>query len=90
MKDNFGWGTLDTMPQYMSFDTGAGYSGVFQGHTPSLPVVTYIYADDVQAKIEAVEAAGGARMGDPMSMPGFGTFGYFKDPTGTPMGLIGP
>ncbi|MFZ4739062.1 MAG: VOC family protein [Bradymonadia bacterium] len=35
-------------------------------------------------------AAGAESLGEPMAMPGMGTFGYFKDPSGTPMGLIGP
>jgi predicted enzyme related to lactoylglutathione lyase len=90
IKDNFGWGSAETMPQYMGFDTGAGYSGVFQGHTPTLPVVAYIYVEDVAAKLTELEAAGGQRIGEPMSMPGFATFLYFTDPSGTTMGLIGP
>jgi predicted enzyme related to lactoylglutathione lyase len=88
--DLFGWGTLPTMPPYVAFDPGAGIGGVFQSHTPALPAVAYIYADDVKAKLSAIDAAGGARLGDAMSMPGMGTFGYFKDPSGTSMGMIGP
>lgn len=86
----FGWGTKETMPQYMGFDPGAGIGGVFQSHTPTLPAVAYIYVADVVAKIAEIEAAGGARMGDPMSIPGMACFGYFKDPSGSSMGLIGP
>ncbi|MBI1763421.1 MAG: VOC family protein [Acidobacteria bacterium] len=86
----FGWGTLETMPQYMAFDPGAGIGGVFQSHTPGLPAVAYIYVTDVVAKIAEIEAAGGARMGDPMPIPGMACFGYFKDPSGSSMGLIGP
>jgi len=90
VQSNFGWGTLETMPNYMAFDTGAGYSGIFQSHTPAIPALAYIYCDDVAAKIATIEAAGGKRMCEPMAMPGLGTFGYFNDPTGTAMGLIGP
>ncbi len=86
----FGWGTAAMMPQYTLFDAGAGVGGVFQSHTPSLPALAYLYADDVDAKLAAIEAAGGQRLGDPMRMPGAGCFGYFKDPSGTSMGLIGP
>src|SRR5262245_45228170 len=86
----FGWGTLETMPQYTAFDPGAGVGGVFQSHTPTLPAVAYIYTADVQAKLAEIEAAGGKPMGEPMRMPGAGCFGYFKDPSGTSMGLIGP
>ncbi|MDQ3023633.1 MAG: hypothetical protein M3R04_04485, partial [bacterium] len=28
--ENWGWGAIETMPQYMGFDTGAGFDGVFQ------------------------------------------------------------
>jgi uncharacterized protein len=89
-RDVFGWGASEMMPTYMGFDPGAGIGGVFQSHTPGLRAVAYVYVDDVHAKIAAIEAAGGERMGDPSSMPGMATFGYFKDPSGTPMGLIGP
>ena len=88
--DLFGWGTLETMPQYMGFDPGAGIGGVFQSHTPSLPAVAYIYVEDVRAKLSEIEASGGKRMGEPMPIPGAACFGYFTDPSGTSMGLIGP
>ena len=85
----FGWGTVETMPQYMAFDPGAGLGGVFQSHTPGTPAVAYIYVADVAAKLAEIEAAGGARMGNPMPIPGMACFGYFKDPSGSSMGLIG-
>jgi uncharacterized protein (TIGR03067 family) len=88
--DLFGWGTLPTMPQYVAFDPGAGPGGVFQSHTPSLPAVAYIYTADVGAKLAEIEAAGGKRMGEPMRLPGAGCIGYFVDPSGISMGLIGP
>ena len=88
--DLFGWGALPTMPQYVAFDPGAGPGGIFQSHTPSMPAVAYIYTADVEAKLAEIEAAGGKRMGEPMRMPGAGCFGYFQDPSGTSMGLIGP
>jgi uncharacterized protein len=86
----FGWGTLETMPQYMAFDPGAGVGGVFQSHTSTLPAVAYIYTMDVEAKLAEIEAAGGQRLGEAMRMPGVACFGYFQDPSGTSMGLIGP
>jgi predicted enzyme related to lactoylglutathione lyase len=86
----FGWGTLGTMPQYMAFDPGAGIAGVFQAHTAVAKSMPYIWVDDVQAAYEKLEAAGGKRMCEAMAMPGMGTFGYFTDPSGTAMGLIGP
>ena len=85
----FGWGTAPTMPQFLGFDPGAGICGVMQSHSPNATAMTYIFADDVKAKLGEIEAAGGKRMGEAMSMPGMGTFGYFQDVSGTPMGLIG-
>jgi predicted enzyme related to lactoylglutathione lyase len=89
-NEQFGWGTLPTMPQYVAFDPGACAGGIFQSHTPALPAVAYIYATDVAAKLAEIEAAGGRGTGEPMRMLGAGCFGYFKDPSGTSMGLIGP
>ena len=89
-SDLFGWGSLETMPGYTAFDPGASVGGVFQTHTPGTPALAYIFADNVAEKLAEIEDAGGKRLGDPMSMPGFGSFGYFKDPSGTSMGLIGP
>ena len=65
-------------------------AGIFQSHTSALPALAYIYATDVEAKLSEVDAAGGKRMGEPMRLPGADCFGYFKDPSDTSMGLIGP
>ena len=89
-RQQFGWGAAPTMPQYVMFDPGAGIGGVFQSHTPGTRGIAYIYSTNVRATIVAIEAAGGHAMGEPMTAPGMATFGYFTDPSGTPMGLIGP
>ena len=86
----FGWGTVETMPSYMAFDPGVSVGGTFQSHTPQTRVLAYIYVADVAGKLGELEAAGGKRMAEPMSMEGFGTFGYFTDPSGTAVGLMGP
>ena len=86
----FGWSTESTIPQYLAFDAGAGIGGVFQSHTPALPAVAYIYVGDVAATLQRIDAAGGKRTADAMPIPGMGSFGYFKDPSDTNMGLIGP
>ena len=88
--DVFGWGSIDTMPSFRAFDPGAGICGVFQTHTSVTPAVGYIYSLDVKAALAEIENAGGKRLAEPMSAPGMGTFGYFKDPSGSTMGLIGP
>jgi predicted enzyme related to lactoylglutathione lyase len=87
---NFGWGTRETMPSYLAFNPGAGVGGTFQSHTPTMPAVAYVYVSDVRATLDEIDANGGKRMGDAMPVPGAGTFGYFIDPSGTRMGLIGP
>jgi hypothetical protein len=87
--DVFGWGTQAMMPQFLTFHPGAGIGGVFQSHTAAARGVAYIYVDDVEGSVAAIERAGGTRMGDPMRMPGLACFGYFRDPSGTMMGLMG-
>ena len=82
----FGWGAAATMPHYVGFDPGVGIGGVFQSHTPVSPAVAYVYVADVSATLTAIDAAGGKRMGEPMTMPGMACFGYFSDPSGTMMG----
>jgi predicted enzyme related to lactoylglutathione lyase len=89
VQSQFGWGTLPTMPQYCMFDAGAGIGGVFQSHTPTTAGLVYIAVTDVAATLDAIDAAGGKRLGAPMAMPGMATFGYFTDPSGTAMGLLG-
>jgi DNA polymerase-3 subunit epsilon len=86
----FGWGTLPTMPQFIAFDPGAGITGIFQTHTPTTPAMTYVYTEDVEQKLAEIERAGGQRDGNPIRVPGMGCFGYFKDVSGTELGLIGP
>ena len=88
--DIFGWGSVESMASFQAFDPGAGIGGVFQSHTPAAPAMGYIYSIDVKATISEIESAGGKRVGEPMSAPGMGTFGYFVDPSGSAMGVIGP
>jgi predicted enzyme related to lactoylglutathione lyase len=86
----FGWGCAEdpAMPGFMSFNPGLGLSGVFQNHTPAAHSMVYIWVDDVKAASEKIVAAGGKMFGEPMSMPGFGTFAYFTDTEGATHGLI--
>lgn len=90
LADRFGWGCAETMPQYVGFDPGAGVGGVFQSHTPAARGVAYLWSDDVNGTLGVIEAAGGRRTGPPMPVPGMATFGWFKDPSDTLMGLLGP
>lgn len=86
----FGWGSIETMPNYTAFDAGVGIGGILQSHTPSLPAVAYIYVEDAAAKLNQIEQSGGRKLAEAMSIPGMATFGYFEDPSGARMGLIGP
>lgn len=88
--DLFGWHCRETMPGYTTFNSGAGIGGVFQSHTPTTPVMAYIYTADVGAKLAQITAEGGQAEGKPIAAPGMATFGYFTAPTGVPLGLIGP
>ncbi len=88
--DVFGWGTMETMPGYLGFDPGAGVGGVFQTHTPATRGMAYVWSSDVKASLSLIATAGGTPIGAPAALPGMGTFGYFADPSGTAMGLIGP
>jgi predicted enzyme related to lactoylglutathione lyase len=85
----FGWSATATLPEYTAFDPGAGVGGVFQSHTPTLPAVAYIFVAHVAEMLDAIDAAGGKRASEAVSIPGLGCFGYFTDPSGTHMGLIG-
>lgn len=89
VQTHFGWGTLPTMPQYCMFDPGAGIGGVFQSHTPANRGLAYIFVSDVATTLSAIRGAGGKTLGEPMAVPGMATFGYFVDPSGTAMGLLG-
>jgi len=89
-KGLFGWASKPTMESYMDFNPGSGIAGVFQSHTPDAKVMAYIWSDDVQATLNAITAAGGTTFGDAIAMEGMATFGYFTEPGGVVLGLIGP
>lgn len=85
----FAWRSIPTLPHSTAFDPGAGIAGIWQSHTPSTRSLPYIYAASVEQALRDVERAGGVRRGTPTVVPGMATFGYFTDPSGTPMGMMG-
>lgn len=85
----FGWRAIPTLPHSTAFDPGAGITGIWQSHTPSTRALPYIYVASVEQALRDVEQAGGVRRGAPTVVPGMATFGYFTDPSGTPMGVMG-
>ena len=86
----FGWNAPVNPddPNHLVFSTGAGTQGVFIPDTEAIPVLAYIWVDDVAATIEKIEAAGGKRYMDPFEAAGK-HFGYFYDPSGVVVGLLG-
>jgi len=85
----FGWHSIPTLPHSTAFDPGAGINGIWQSHTPSTPALPYIYVANVEQTLGDVEHAGGTPRGAPTVVPGMATFGYFTDPSGTPIGVMG-
>jgi len=79
----FGWTTTPSPhhEEYLGFASGGGADGVFQSHTPDIPVVAYIWVDDVAATLAKIKEAGGEPYGEATPTP-MGVFGYFKDPSG--------
>ncbi len=86
----FGWTVAeDSVPsEYMHFASGGGADGVFQSHTPDAPVVAYVWVDDVAATLAKVKELDGATLSEATPTP-MGVFGYFTDPSGVWIGLIG-
>jgi uncharacterized protein len=87
----FGWEITPCGDDYMIFKTGGGLDGGLMkadeaGKWP--PILFYIHADDIDAKLKAVEAAGGKIVTPktPIS-PEFGFFAVFTDPAGNSIGL---
>ncbi|MCC7324682.1 MAG: VOC family protein [Gemmatimonadaceae bacterium] len=87
--EQFGWEVTPTTPQYTAFNPNVGISGIWQSHTPVPSALPYIYVADVNATLAAIDAANGRHHGHAVAVPGMATFGYFTDPSGTAMGLMG-
>lgn len=49
-----------------------------------------IEVDDVSAHLKKIEDAGGARIGEPMEIPGVGTYAVFRDPEGNQLSILKP
>ena len=48
----------------------------------------YVEVDDLQAKLDAIEAAGGSTVQPPMDVPNGPSIALFKDPDGNLVGLV--
>jgi hypothetical protein len=85
----FGWGFTDYGPTYAGFE-GAGLDGgLASGDAASTTVpLVILKADDLEAALERVEAAGGAITAPIFDFPGGRRF-HFRDPAGNELGVWG-
>ena len=85
----FGWNFTDWGPDYISF-SGAGVEGGFNGSDDtgvSPPgVLVVLYADDLGAKLRAVEDTGGTIAKPIYGFPGGKRF-HFRDPNGNELAV---
>ncbi len=90
--DVFGWKTsnVEGHQDKTVFSPGAGVQGVFLKNTEGIEVLAYIWVDDVNAALNMVAQEGGEVLyGGPITAPHVAVFGYFKDPSGVVVGLLG-
>ncbi len=83
----FGWTFIDYGPEYAAFE-GAGLDGGFQadaGAAPAKPLVV-LFAEDLDAMLETVKAAGGEIVVPIFSFPGGRRF-HFRDPAGNELAV---
>lgn len=83
----FGWSFVDYGPTYSAIE-GAGLDGGFQadaGEAPAAPL-PILYADDLEAMLERVWAAGGRIVKPIFSFPGGRRF-HFSDPAGNELAV---
>ena len=81
------WGQMDywTMAQR----PGDGVGGALgRRESPDERVTIYIDVDDIDATLDAIEAAGGQRLSGRMPIPTVGWMALFTDPEGNRIGLF--
>lgn len=87
----FGWNAqhMDEPMPYTMFETGSigvGMPDTGERYKPG-DVIIYFASDDVTADLNAIEAAGGKRAGEPFKVGDFGEMAMFTDPTGNLLAL---
>lgn len=84
-EDAFGWTFTDYGPGYSAFSEGldGGFDAEARRGGPPLPV---LYAHDLEAMLETVEAAGGVVVQPIFSFPGGRRF-HFTDPAGNELAV---
>lgn len=93
--DLFDWRVrVDAQMGYGVFDSAEnGPSGGFVRANPQYPAGTvtfYIQTDNVADHLRRIEAKGGQTLLPATPVPGVGTIGLFRDPTGNVLGLMTP
>jgi len=89
-----GWDYTESQPEYGGYCTATVRGHVVAGLSPTMPGMeeaphvwtTYLATDDSEATKEAVLAAGGQVMVEPMVVGAFGTMAIYVDPTGAAFG----
>lgn len=79
----FGWHFNDYGPDYQEFADAGQAGGVAAGTAPPLPILK---ADDLEAALAAVEAAGGTIIRPIFAFPSGRRF-HFREPGGTEMAV---
>src|SRR5262245_14458261 len=84
----FGWDITRAGPASLISTGGAGINGHITslGHEPHNYVTVYVEVDDIPAYLARAESMGGKTLVPPMEIPA-GTFAWFADPDGNPIGL---
>ena len=85
----FGWNFVDYGPAYAAFE-GAGIDGGLNAASSRKPAsegaLVVLYADDLEAALEAVKAAGGTVTKPVFTFPGGQRF-HFTDPGGNELAV---
>lgn len=83
----FGWTFIDYGPSYAAFNEGL--EGGFQAETaPAAVPLPVLYANDLEAMLDKVQAAGGMILRPIFSFPGGRRF-HFRDPAGNELAVWG-
>jgi predicted enzyme related to lactoylglutathione lyase len=93
----FGWettpGPFPTARGFAPVPVNAPLHGTLRqdpndGSAQSMRAMIYVGVDDVSATLATIEANGGLIHAPRFEVPGVVVLGLFKDPAGTPMGLV--
>ncbi len=91
-REAFGWSLERWGPvEYWTTEAGEGegIGGALSKRSDDLPsLMFYIAVDDIDAALDAVEAAGGTRLTGRMAIPTVGWSAFFEDTEGNKVGLF--